>query len=171
MKSTTSNTFALVANDLEPIFSPLFNVKAQELIQNKVGSVLVQWNRQVATNKYNGEEAATLGNFLKRIKISSYDDLFTSNYVREVSQVHYYGWTVDGSKLAEAALNVVNMVNDLANKNYIRGMLAPLTSIKLADGRYVVVSYFAVDQVNLPVVQSMYGKRSFVEGTIPPEFK
>lgn len=158
--------------DLVPLFTPHFTQAGLDAIKNqRVQTTLVQWNRQVGNSKYEGEHAASLGKLLGKLKIKSYEDLFASNYVREVSQVKYYGQTVEPSKVADAALVMVNFINDLASKNLIRGILAPLTALELVGGKIVIVSYIAVDQPNEALVQSMYGNLEFKEGAVPPEYK
>jgi hypothetical protein len=173
--SRISNTVApqeFKAVDLVPIMTPYFNAAAQNVLQNqKCNSTLVQWNRQVSNSKYEGPQAYALGEFLGKLKIKSNEDLFQSNYVREVSQVKYYGHCTTPDRLADAALVMVGMINDLATKGLIRAVLAPLMSIELVGGKVVVVSYIAIDQPNEALVQSMYGSLSFQEGGIPPEFK
>lgn len=158
--------------DLYPLMSQYFNTEAQNIIQNhKTSSTLVQWNKQVGNSKYEGEHVQRLGTFLNKIQINTWEDLFVSNYVREVSQVKYYGHTVERHKVAEAALSLINFFNDLASKGLIRAVLTPLMSLELVGGKIVIVSYLAVDQPNEALVQSMYGALEFREGGLPPEFK
>lgn len=169
---TTTSDPRFDALDLLPIFCNLFNSEAKAVIhQHRTNSTVHQWNRQTGSNKYSGSEAYGLGNFLFKFKIKSFSDLFVSNYVRECSLVYYFGWTVEEGKLTEAVLDLVNMFNELAIDDKIRAVLTPLTSIKLANGKYIVLSYFAVDQANVPFVQSKCGGRQFNEGGLPQEYK
>lgn len=169
---TVLSTPKMSALDLVPIFHDQFTPEAQNVLLNqKTTNLIVQWNRQVGTSSISGPEAYKLADFLEKFKIKSYSDLQSSNYVREYSKVSFYGQTVERSRLVDATMVLVNFINDLASKNLIRAVLAPLMSIELADGRFAIVSYIAVDQPNEPLVQSMYGSLSFAEGSVPPEFK
>lgn len=159
------------ALDLVPIMSPYLNMEVQDLIKNKkCHTTIVQWNRKVGGSEYEGQEAYALGLLLDKLKIRSYEDLLKSNIVRELSYVRYYGRCTTPDKVADVALLMTNMLNDLASKNLIRAVLAPLMSIQLVGGKVAIVSYIAVDQPNEALVQSMYGSLQFQEGAVPPEF-
>jgi hypothetical protein len=158
--------------NLVPIMNSYFNVEAMNAIVNKkINSLVVQWNRQVGNNKFEGTEAHSVGNLLNKFRIRSYEDLLVSNYIREHSIVRYYGLTTTFDRVATATLVLVDFINDLASKNLIRGILTPLIALELVDGKFAIVSYIAVDQSNEALVQSMYGSLEFKEGAIPSEFK
>lgn len=156
--------------DLLPLTDSLLNADAKNLILNhKTYSTVHQWNRKVDDNKYKGEQAYALGELLGKLNVPNYESLQLCNYVREVSLVKYYGVTTSLAKVGEATLKMVNMLNDLASRNLIRAVLAPLMSIELIGGKIVVVSYIAVDKPNEALVQSLYGALQFQEGGVPSE--
>lgn len=170
-QTTSINLEKFEALDLTSTFINFFNNEAQNIIANHKATHLVhQWNEHMSNSKFEGPETHKLADLLTKIKLKEVDDLYVSNYVRRISVVHFFGWTVEESKLTDAILDLVNMVNDLCSKSLIRAMMSPLLSIKLADGKYVVVSYFAIDQANESLVKSMY-HCSFKEGAMPPELK
>lgn len=163
----------LRAMDLVPVVHNLYSQDSLNLINNnKTLSLLHQWNRQLpGSSPFEGTQAYKLGEFVGRLGLKSYETLLVSNYIREVSKVQYFGLTASPNKVGEAAIKLVNFFNDLASKNLIRAVLAPLMSIELVGGNIVLVSYIAIDQPNEALVQSMYGHFQFKEGGIPPELK
>ncbi len=170
ISSAVVNESQFKAMDLLPFVDSLLNADAKNLILNhKTYSTIHQWNRKVDDNKYKGEQAYALGEFLGKLNISNYETLQLCNYVREVSQVKYYGVTATLEKVGEATIKMVNMLNDLASRNLVRAVLAPLMSVELVGGKIVVVSYIAVDKPNEALVQSLYGALQFQEGGVPLE--
>lgn len=173
MKKTVSAVTQIhTALDLAPVVGNMFNTEAKDIIINhKTDSLLHQWNRQLNDCKFESKQAYSLGEFLGKLKIASHSDLFASNYVRECSQVKFFGVTAERDRVGEATIHMVSFFNDLASKGLIRAVLAPLTSIELVDGKIVIVSYIAIDQPNEAIVQSLYKQIEFLEGGLPPEFK
>ena len=173
MKQTFNTSApALPSIDLQPILDSYYSSDAQNILNNnRTQSLIHQWNRQVGNGLFEGKHVGQLGIVLGKLGIKSYKDLFISNFIPEVSMVSFFGYTTKRSKLIDASLSLINFFNDLASKNLIRAVLNPLTAIELADGRFAVISYIAVDQPNEALVQSMYGHLEFKEGGLPPEFK
>ena len=168
---TNSTKYHFIDHDLSLLLADHYNEEAQAVMTQRITKdLVVQWNRKTSDKPFAGDEAYALGYILKKLKINHANDLCVSNYVRDYSTVDYYGWTVEESKVASAALSLVNMFNDVCAKGLVRAVLTPLLIFKLANGKHAIVSYFAVDQANKPLVQSIYSHCMFLEGSMPPEF-
>lgn len=126
-----------------------------------------QYNKQL---KWGSEYNYKLSKLLGKLKLKNNDVFDTGTYVREYAKVECFGLTCTSDKVAEAALSMVAMINHFAANAYGLATLEPLMLISLADGRFCVVSYIAIDQQYYSLVESTCRNFMFQEGGLPPEF-
>lgn len=117
---------------------------------------------------------------LRNLELKNVDDI-EPKYVREFARVHYFGLKASESKIGEASLEMVGVINSLAEKGYAMATLSGLISLRLnefdAQGRikpsfdYCVLSYLAIDPQHESLVQSTYANYLFKEGGMPLEKK
>lgn len=111
-----------------------------------------------------------LRHILYKFEIDGWYDLDKGvNYIQHVAPVNYFGCTVDPDHLDEALVKISNLINELAEKDFIRATLAAPQSIKLMNGKLAVITYLAIDDVNLNWVKSNYPSLLFNEGGYPTE--
>lgn len=158
----------LTAIDLASIIDPYLTPEAKVILSNKTYNLLYQYNVKMSNNKY-FDKSWVLADFFRKLEFKHAEDFDRANYIRMVAQVDYFGFTVEETKVGEAAIKLTQVINNLASKKMILATLAPMSAVRLADGRYCVVSYLAVDSQYQSLVKSTYANCMFLEGGMPPE--
>lgn len=171
------NNEQFITADLQPLFFQYFTQEALYLISKRTFGTIHQYNRY---HKWGSDHNEKLTNLLQKLELKNHS-LFESQYTREIAKVLYFGISTTEDRVAEAAIKMVNVINDLARDKHALATLTPLTSIQfntfdsvgniVPGKKFAVLSYLAIDPQYESLVQSKYADFLFQEGSIPPELK
>lgn len=146
---------------------PFFADKTAKVLHNKVYSLVHQRNEEL------GHEG--LLRFIQTLGIKSADNKY--GYKRVADLVNFFGFSATEDNLDLAMANLINTIDDLAERDYITGAMAPLSIIELAPqfGKprtFCIVSYIAI-KYGAPQtwVDNNLKHVTFKEGSIPNEAK
>lgn len=149
-----------------------FSDEAGKVLHNKVGSLLYQTNEQV------GHEG--LARLLAKLKIKSAQVAIDTNkagLIRTMYMCFYFGGSCERKNTHIVINELIDMMNDLASKQFIKATLAPLSIMKMAKPvnpfepqKYIVVSYIHLTPAGEQYAKSTYPKLWFLEGEVPNEF-
>lgn len=164
------NSPELFSENIYPYLRFLFTDKAGTALHNKVHHTVHQRN-EVA-----GHEG--LVGFLSKLNIKSATVSIQAGhhgYKRVIDMVNYFGGSAREDNLDLALTSVINTINDLAERGYITGAMAPLSIIRLArpdiyENYYCVVSYVAINSAGQVYVDNNLQHIAFKEGNCPIEF-
>lgn len=152
--------------DLSDHIHHLFNDEAKNAVMIKADSLIHQYNEPLHPS---GDQIEKLQNLIDKLGIKSASTL-PSGYIRRAAMVNFFGYTVDIVQASNAALSLINMINDLASVNAIRASLSTLSSCQLSNGKVIIFSYLAVDEKLEQYVNLKYKDITFPEGGIPKEY-
>jgi hypothetical protein len=158
-------------DDIYPTLRPYFTAEAAKALHNKSLNQLHQYNDEVGH--------LGLAELLSKLKIKSAKKAIDSGlagYVRRAVVCSYFGGACEYRNVGRVAMKLINMINDLASKNFIKATLSPLSIIKLAIGnpydkqKYVLVSYIHLLPEADQYVKDHYSDLSIQESEMPREF-
>lgn len=164
------NSPELFSENIYPYLRFLFTDKAGAALHKKINSTIHQRNEVV------GHEG--LVGFLSKLNIKSAKASIEAGhhgYKRVIDMVNYFGGSAREDNLDLALTTVINAVNDLAERGYITGAMAPLSIIRLArpdtyENYYCVVSYVAINNTGQVYVDKNLQHVALKEGDCPIEF-
>lgn len=165
---------AFNVQDIYPATESHFVPEANRALKNKSNSVLYQYNEPIgAPGTYN------LFNLLSKLEFKSSEDQINSGkigWIRKVAMCRFFGAASEYHNLDKSAAKLVDMINDLATRNYIKATLMPLSIMKLAITEptqkqlYVVISYVHIIDIGEQYVKDNYAHLSINEGEMPRVF-
>lgn len=154
--------------DLMPLMKNQLSADAISILNIRSTGMIHQYDVRLSDNKYY-ERSYLLANFLEKFNFKRAKDFDQAHVLRRTARCYCFGYISDENRVGEAALKVTQVINNLADHKMILASLNPLTSLRLANGRYCTVSYLAVDSQYEQLVQSAYSGCIFSEGAVPPE--
>ncbi len=153
--------------NIYPSMRRYFTDKAAKALHKKCPTMLNQRNEEVG---HSG-----LAELLSKFDIKSAREALdsgTMGYKRVVDCVMFLGSACSREELGLSAEKLIVTINDLADKGYITGAMAPLSIIELAevvpaDIRYAMISYVAITEKGQKYAESVHADRFFKEGGMP----
>ena len=164
--------------DLSVDLISLFSDKSREVILNKRICNMIhqrlEWRGDI---RYQNLDSV-LDLLLKLdIKSADKDTVFPPNtgWNRLVDVVRFIGFSCEDSLLSEASAKLINIINELSEKDSITGVLCPLSYISMSNedgtpnGKVAVFSYIAINCKDDAYFMNKYKDIVFQECTTPME--
>ena len=92
----------------------------------------------------------------------------SEDYVRKLALVKFIGVRADKKYRVNCVKKVIDVLEDLESKGYIRAFLLSLTGAPLINSEYTVFSYPALTPEGITYLEETYPLMNFSEGDIPP---
>lgn len=151
-------------------FKHLFNNKARRTLNNRVHSLLHQYNQPM-------DETARLFVILGKLGIESAKrqmSLGNLNFIRKFDVMYFFGSRASREKVGDALTKVINAINIVADLGYTKSSLLPLGILKIRElppstlEDFIVVSYITLTEEGKNYVDSCDLKNMlFAEGGVP----
>lgn len=161
----------LNSNNIYPVLRPFFTKRAGKILHVKVRNLIHSRNEEC------GHEG--VASLLHKLQIKAATVKLESGQIgwhRVMDMVNFFGLTADEHNVDAAIAKTINTINDLAERGYITGAMAPLSIIQLQttdffSKSYCIVSYLAVNSAGQLYVDSNLQDMIFKEGGTPLAFK
>lgn len=149
--------------DIFPIFRHSFSEKALRSLDNKANSIIYQYNKTLLT--------PGLGKLLSKLNLKTCKDMEHGFYVRRYDKVECIASRAIKDKLHQAVEKVINTVNHLADKDFTRASLTPLSVLEThpvsrSEPEYIVLSYITLTERGVQYTMQNLAKMFAPEGSI-----
>jgi len=169
-----SNTSLIQPNflveDIYPTMRPHFTDVAAKALHNRSPHLFHQYNEEVGH--------AGLAGLLSKLKIMSAQRAIDEGLVgwkRSGAICVYLGYTCERKDLDACLKKIIEAVNDLGSKKYIKASLVPLSIMKkhtapYLEGSYIVFSYIHLTNDGVDYAKVNFSDLLFEEGGSPKDF-
>jgi len=163
------------------LINPYLDNKAKKLFTDKnyrINHLIHQRNEKVPLHQsINAEIKDNFMTFIKNLtsnKRTDYEEW--SHYVRAVDMVNYFGIQTDAKNLNTAIIRLAAVINSLASRGAITGVLTepslmPLFDPKSKTHSIAIMTYLAIHCKKQKRVEKDFKSILFLEGATPPKIK